>query len=102
MSQERDQGESGAGPLAQTPFTPYLPLPLSQNITTSQRTSTWLARWTRPVFLVDLPLKDIYCLREEIPVAGRLTYFLSIWEEVIQADHWVLEVIRHGYSIELI
>ena len=98
----RDRGESGAGLPAQTPLTLYLPLPPSQNPSTPQQTSAWLALWTPPIFPVDLPLKDIYSLREEILVAGRLTYFLPFWEEVIQADRWVLEVIHHGYSIELL
>ena len=29
-------------------------------------------------------------------------YFLPFWEKIIQADHWVQEIICHGYSIELI
>ena len=41
-----------------------------------------------PIPLVDLH-KDTYCLKEEIPVAGRLLHFLPFWEEVIQADHEV-------------
>ena len=95
-------GDSGAGPPPQTPLTPHLPLPPSQNPMIPQRTSASLTWWTPLVFPVDLPLKDIYCLRDEIPVAGHLTYFLPFWEEVIQADRWVLEIIHHGYSIELI
>ena len=69
----RDWEGSGTGPSAQTPPTP--PLPASQNPKTPQRTSAWLVRWTPPIFPVDLPLKDIYCLRE-IPVAARLMYLL--------------------------
>ena len=34
-------------------------------------------------------------------MAGRLAHYF-FWEEVIQADHWVLEIIRQGYSIELL
>ena len=34
-------------------------------------------------------------------VAGWLVHFLPFWE-VIQADHWVLEIICQGYSIELV
>ena len=33
---------------------------------------------------------------EEIPVAGCLVDFLPFWEEVIQADHWVLEIIHQS------
>ena len=55
-----------------------------------------------PVPLLNLPHIDTYCLKEEISVAGHLVHFLPFWEEVIQADHWVLDIIRHGYSIELI
>ena len=43
-----------------------------------------------------------HCFKEEIPVVGHLVHFLPFWEEVIQADRWVLEIIRYGYSIELI
>ena len=35
-------------------------------------------------------------------MTGRLVYFLPFWEEVIQANCWVLESIRQGYSIELV
>ena len=52
--------------------------------------------------LVDLLHRDTYCLEEEIQVACHLVHFLSFWKEVIQADRWVLEIIRYGYSIELI
>ena len=52
--------------------------------------------------MVDLPNKDIYCLKDEVPVVGRLMHFLSFSEVVIQADHWVLEVIHYGYSIEML
>ena len=65
------------------------------------RPSAWLTRWTPPVLPIDLLLKDTCCLAEEILVAGRLVYFLPFWE-IIQADCLVLEIIRHGYSIELI
>ena len=50
---------------------------------------------------LNLPNKDTYDLREEVPVVGHLIHFLPFWEEVIQANHWVLEVICHGYSIKL-
>ena len=94
-------GRSGAGPPVQTPPTPCLPLPPSQNPKIPQRKPlAGLTRWTPPVLQVDLTLKDTYCFRE-ILVAGRLAYILPFWE-VIQADRWVLEIIRHGYSIELI
>ena len=42
----------------------------------------------------------ILCFRPEIPMAGRLTYFS--WEEVIQANCLVLEIIHQGYTIELL
>ena len=45
---------------------------------------------------------DNLCHRSEIPVAGHLTHFSSFWREVIQAGCWVLEIIFHGYSIELL
>ena len=78
-------------------------LPSSQTPTTPQRKpSTWLAWWTPPVLLIDLPRKDTYCLREEILLAGHLVYFLPFLEEIIQADRWILEIVHHEYSIELI
>ena len=43
----------------------------------------------------------IHCRRPELPVADRLTHF-SFWREVIQVDHWVLKIVCHGYSIELL
>ena len=33
---------------------------------------------------------------------GHLAHFLPFWREVMQADHWVLEVVSQGYSIELL
>ena len=65
-----------------------------------QNASTRQARWLLPVPSVDLPFRDTYCLKEEIPVAGHLVHFLPFWEEVIQANHWVLEIMRQGYFIE--
>jgi len=43
---------------------------------------------------------DTYGLREEIPVSGRLSYFLPFWEK-ITSDQWVLEVVKHGYRLNL-
>ena len=34
-------------------------------------------------------------------MAGCPAHF-SFWEDMIQVDHWVLEVIHQGYSIELL
>lgn len=34
-----------------------------------------------------------------IPVGGRLTYFLKEWEQITQ-DQWVLSVIKEGYKLE--
>ena len=61
-----------------------------------------MACWLPPVPLVDLPLRDTYCLKEEIPLADHLVHFLPFWEEVIQADHLLLEIIHQGYSINLV
>ena len=52
------------------------------------------------ISMVNLPNKDIYCIRE-VAVAVRLIHFVPFWEEVIHADCWVLVVIHHGYSIDL-
>ena len=49
----------------------------------------------------DLEHRDTLCLMPEIPVAGRLTHFARFWEDVFQADLWVLEIVNQGYSIEL-
>ena len=54
------------------------------------------------ISLDELQHQDILCLRPEIPVAGHLAHFFSFWKKVIQADRWVLKVIRQGYSIELL
>ena len=35
-------------------------------------------------------------------MAARLAHFLLFWWEVIQPDHWVLEVFSRSYSIELL
>ena len=43
-----------------------------------------------------------HCHRPEIPVSGCLAHFLPFWREVIQADHWVLEVVSQGYAIKLL
>ena len=73
----QNQGGTGAGPPAQTPLTPNLPSPPTQTPTIPQwKPSALLAWWTLPVLPVDLPHRDTYCLRKEIPVAGRLVYFL--------------------------
>ena len=45
--------------------------------------------------------KPTYCIRPELPQAGRLTHFLPFWE-MITTDPWVLNVIRQGYSLELL
>ena len=76
MSQTcKEPGGSGAGPPAQTCLSPDLPLPPFQTSMTPQwKPSTRLTQWTPPILPVDLPLKDTYCLREEIYL-----YFLS-WE----------------------
>ena len=50
---------------------------------------------------VNIPNKEAYCLRQEVPVVGRLIHLLPFWEEVIQADHWGQVVICHRYAIEL-
>ena len=51
-----------------------------------------------------LPLENLSgntkCRQEEFPVAGRLREFLPFWKE-ITSDQWVLDIIRQGYSIEL-
>ena len=47
------------------------------------------------------PEPDTMCLREEIPVVGWLREFLPFWEKVF-TDQWVLNIIQHGYSIELL
>ena len=57
------------------------------------------APWTSSfTVLAKLQHWDILCHRSEILVAGRLAHFLPFWREVIQANHWVLEVISQGYS----
>ena len=53
------------------------------------------------VNVIDLLKPDTYCLREKIPVAGHLAHFLALWEEITQADGWILEIIHQGYSFEL-
>ena len=61
-----------------------------------------LRPWIRShVSRVNLPNKETYCLSEEVPVAGCLIQYFPFWEEVIQADRWVLEVICQGYSMKL-
>ena len=42
---------------------------------------------------------DVYCLQPHLPLAGRLTNFLSFWQSITQ-DHWVLSVIREGYHLD--
>lgn len=39
--------------------------------------------------------------RPEIPVGGRLRFFLDKWEEITN-DQWVLSVIREGYKLEFL
>ena len=41
------------------------------------------------------------CLKEEILVAGRLRDFLPFWVK-IATDQWVLNIIQHVFSIELL
>ena len=43
---------------------------------------------------------DTYCLKAEIPPAGRLGHFLPFWES-LTSDAWVLSVVRNGYTLEL-
>ena len=38
-----------------------------------------------PISRVDLPNKDTYCLRKEIPVASCLIHFVPFWKEYMQA-----------------
>ena len=40
------------------------------------------------------------CLLEDLLVADRLREFLPFWE--ITSDQWVLNILREGYSIELL
>ena len=63
------------------------------------RPAPWLSS---SAVLTELQHRAILCCRSDIPVAGRLAHFLPFWQEVIQADCWVLEVISQGYSIELL
>lgn len=42
---------------------------------------------------------EIKALLPEIPVGGRLRFFLSHWEKITD-DQWVLSVIKEGYKIE--
>ena len=37
----------------------------------------------------------------EIPVGGRLIYFLKKWEQITD-DQWVLSVIKEGYKLEFL
>ena len=59
--------------------------------------------WTSSAFvLAEHQHWDILCRKPEIPVAGHLIHFLPFWQEVIQADNWLLEVVSYGYSVELL
>ena len=55
-----------------------------------------------PLVILPHRVTYMYCVKEEIPVAGRLVHFLPFWEEVIEAEHWVLWIICQGCSITLI
>ena len=48
--------------------------------------------------LDELQHRDTLCRRPELPMAGRFFFC----REVIQADRWVLEIVSHRYSIELL
>ena len=41
------------------------------------------------------------CCRPELPVAGRLCHFLPFWKSIC-TDAWVLNIIAHGYELDLL
>ena len=54
-----------------------------------------------PSLLLPMDLSgDTLCLREDLPVAGKLREFLPSWEEI--TSEWVLGILRRGYSIKLL
>ena len=53
----------------------------------------WSTASVPPLLPRESCARDILCLREELPVAGRLREFLPFWEEITK-DQWVLDIIR--------
>jgi len=42
---------------------------------------------------------SIHVNKSEIPVGGRLTHFLGVWQK-ITTDQWVLDIIEKGHKLE--
>ena len=45
--------------------------------------------------------KPTYCLRPDLPPAGRLSHFLNFWKQ-ITSDQWVLRVVESGYRMKFV
>jgi ribonuclease HI len=48
---------------------------------------------------IDYKVSNLTLLRPQIPVGGRLRYFLTNWKK-ITTDQWVLSLIKEGYKME--
>ena len=46
-----------------------------------------------------VPKSENMMLRQEIPVGGRLSYFIDQWEKITD-DQWVLSILKSGYLLE--
>ena len=44
--------------------------------------------------------EDVYCLKPDLPVGGRISHFLPFWKSITQ-DGWVLKVVEFGYLLNL-